>query len=265
MLVIKYLSKFKKFLIACLIIAQMSFVPMPVSASEIVFDNWEDMKNYIYVSMEQRQNVIRFRYTGEKDSYSEYKIKLENALKDVCMQDDYLERTWMEIKPRSFNTGDGVDTSLNVKYLTTREEEDYIDTELKKAVDEIITPDMSDFEKVNAINEYLIEKYEYDYSLESVSVYTALTSSLAVCQGYSMTAYKMFEYAGINSRIVVGTLDKAPHSWNKVKIDDKWYNIDITNNDSIIKNKYFLVNDKFLKKNKYVWNEDNYPKATDKL
>jgi transglutaminase/protease-like cytokinesis protein 3 len=76
-----------------------------------------------------------------------------------------------------------------------------------------------------------------------------------------MTAYKMLNYAGIENRIIVGKIKDIPHSWNCVKVDGKWYQLDITNNDSTEKNKYFLVGDNTLIANNYVWDKNKYPKA----
>ena len=79
-----------------------------------------------------------------------------------------------------------------------------------------------------------------------------------------MTAYKMFNYAGIENKIMVGNIKDIPHSWNSVKIQGKWYQLDITNNDSIEKDKYFLVGDDYLIANNYIWDRDKYPKALNK-
>jgi transglutaminase/protease-like cytokinesis protein 3 len=76
-----------------------------------------------------------------------------------------------------------------------------------------------------------------------------------------MIAYKMFNYAGIENRIIVGKIKDNPHSWNIVKVQDIWYELDITNNDSIERDKYFLVSDDNLATIQYSWNRNKYPKA----
>ena len=167
----------------------------------------------------------------------------------------------MEIKPRADVTQEGIETTMDVTCLTTKEQEEYINTQLKSTTNSLIKANMSDLEKVRTINDYIVNRYEYDYTQKSISVYSALTTSVAVCQGYSMTAYKMLNYAGVENRIIVGTLKGVPHSWNSVKIDGNWYQLDITNNDSIEKNKYFLVSDETLSLHQYSWDREKYPKA----
>lgn len=255
----KYFSRYRKYILLSLVMLQILTISIPASAYE-VFTNWNDIQNYIYENMENRENKIKFVYKGDE---SDFGTKLKEVLKDTYSKDDYLERSWTEIKPEAYNTKDGVSTTLNMKYLCTKEQEEYIESELKSIVSSLITEDMSDYDKVKYINDYIIDRYEYDYDLNSISVYSALTTSLAVCQGYSMTAYKMLNYAGIENRIVVGTARGIPHSWNLVKIDGQWYQLDVTNNDSGNVNKYFLVSDQFLIYNNYIWDSKMYPSASE--
>lgn len=221
-------------------------------------DNLKDMEYSIYKHLENRDKNFTVLYTGSR---KEFEDNIRECIKDSYSKDDYLERSWLEIKPRATVTENGIETTMDVTYLTTKEQEEYIENELKNVTKYLINEQMSDLEKVKVINDYIINRYEYDYTLKSISVYSGLTTSLAICQAYSMTAYKMLTYAGIENRIVVGRIKDVPHSWNSVKIQGNWYNLDITNNDSIEKNKYFLVGDDTLIAKQYAWDRDKYPKA----
>lgn len=252
---VKSFSKYRKYILTGIIMLQILTIHIPAYAYE-VFSNWDDTQNYIYRNMIDRKDEIKFIFRGNSENFSE---KLNLALKSSYSKDDYLERSWSKIKPEAYDIGNGIETTINIKYLCSKDKEDYIDMEITKIIDDIINNSMSDYDKVKVINDYIINRYEYDYDLKSVSAYSSLTTSKAVCQGYSMTAYKMFNNAGIESRIVVGTARGISHSWNLVKIDGRWYHIDITNNDSKNGNKYFLVNDQFLINNDYKWDEKMYP------
>ena len=75
----------------------------------------------------------------------------------------------------------------------------------------------------------------------------------AVCAGYT-SAYKMvLDILGIENDIIVN--DEKPeensyHCWNHVKVDGKWYHIDVTWNDyeDSMKNRMFMLTDEELKK-----------------
>ena len=62
-------------------------------------------------------------------------------------------------------------------------------------------------------------------------------------------AYKMFEEAGVNCRIITGIADGEPHAWNIVQVGDVWYNIDCTWDDPIGGGKHSNQYDYFLKSN----------------
>lgn len=80
-----------------------------------------------------------------------------------------------------------------------------------------------------------------------------LGNRLSVCAGYAEIVRNVFACCGIETRYIVGfEKDKsgkviAVHAWNKIKLDGKWYNIDVTNSiDDIIEEKeprYLLKSD----------------------
>ena len=220
--------------------------------------NLEDMEDNIYKHLENRDINFTFLYTGAR---KEFEDNILTRMKGAYSKDDYLERSWLKIQPKAKVTDDGIETTLDVTYLTTKEEEEYIDTELESATKSLIKPNMTELEKVRNINNYILNRYEYDYTLKSISVYSALTTSVAVCQAYSMTANKMLNFAKIENRIVIGKIKDIPHSWNIVKINNNWYQLDTTNNDSIKRDKYFLVGDNTLITDGYDWEQDKYPKT----
>lgn len=245
---------FKSLLIAVTVCFTLT---MPAFATE-VFSNFTDLENDLYSHFEHRDTSFSFLYTGTKE---EFKENINKVIRQAYSRNDYLERSWLEVKPLARVTSDGISTDMSVTYISTKEEEDYVDKELVDATKSVVTDDMKTIERVRAINDYIVNRYEYDYSLQSVSPYSALTTSKTVCQGYAMTAYKMLNYAGIENRIVVGTARGISHAWNLVKIDNSWYQLDVTNNDSVKADKYFLVSDKVLENNNYVWDRVKYPAA----
>ncbi len=75
----------------------------------------------------------------------------------------------------------------------------------------------------------------------------------AVCAGYT-SAYKLvLDILGIENDVLVNDAkpdDKLYHCWNHVKVDGKWYHIDVTWNDyeGSMKNRMFMLTDKELEK-----------------
>lgn len=138
----------------------------------------------------------------------------------------------------------------------------------------IIQNDMSDYERVLAIYDYisyytvydfeLLKQYEQDkYSVSnsnpSFSIKGVLNNSKAVCQGFANIFSLMCSIEGIENVIITGEAgeNSLPHAWNKVKLDGKWYAVDSTNASYAMSYEtgvveyhtraYFLVSDDDLK------------------
>ena len=176
-------------------------------------------------------------------------------MESASEKDDYLQRSVEKFKISKRGTEDVVD----ITYITTKEQEDYVNSQLKNILENIIAPNMNESDIVKAINDYIVKRYTYDRSIKEDNAYYSLITGSAMCQGYSMTAYKMFEMAGLECRIVIGTLNGEGHAWNLVKVDGNWYHIDITNNDDIIRDSYLLVSDESLSENGFDWDRSKYP------
>ena len=133
----------------------------------------------------------------------------------------------------------------------------------KEITDEIITDGMSDFEKEEAINQYLCENGSYDESIfdyiqddgsvsddvldetvDSFLPYGILVNNVGVCESYAEAFLLLARNAGLDAVIETGRLDGIAHEWNRVKIDGQWYVMDVTNNDNDkAPNAYFNLSD----------------------
>lgn len=138
-----------------------------------------------------------------------------------------------------------------------------------------ISPNMSDFEKVLAIHDYIINNARYDERLllqgvippESYSTYGVLNLGIGVCESYAKAMKYLLDGVNIESLIVIGESNGENHAWNLVKLDDEYYHIDPTWNDPVTNNgfdviryNFFNLNDEEISKT-HTWERDNYPIA----
>lgn len=144
----------------------------------------------------------------------------------------------------------------------------------------IIKKKMSRYKKIKAVHNWMIANVKYDYDgylagfvpPVSHTARGALMKGLAVCDGYAH-AFKLFmDYLKIPCRFVVGRSGLVGHGWNMVKLNGKWYHIDVTFDDPIIGNsnentkpyyKYFLKSSSKMKKS-HKWKKSKYPKCRSK-
>ena len=146
------------------------------------------------------------------------------------------------------SSDDPVTLIIDVVYETSLEQEAVVDAMIAEIIKELKLESASEYQKVKLIHDYIINNSSYDTSLKKSTAYNLLVDKTAVCEGYALTAYRLFLAAGLESRIISGMGDNQPHAWNIVKVDGKWYNIDLTWDDPVSSNgRQLLRYDYFLK------------------
>lgn len=112
-----------------------------------------------------------------------------------------------------------------------------------------IDDSMSEFEKAVVLHDELALNCKYldDGSSGHISAYDAIVNGSANCQGYSSAYSYLLSLVGVHSEIVESSA--MYHIWNKVRIDGKYYNVDLTWDDAMpdkyghVMHKYFLFSD----------------------
>lgn len=135
------------------------------------------------------------------------------------------------------------------------------------AVNDIGADGLTDYEKVCAVNEYLCDNVYYPdvepYEPITHTAYGALKNGCAVCEGYACAAKLILNSYGVECDIQIGDcLDGGGHAWNLVKVDNVWYQLDVTWNDgSTDRSDYLLVTDEYMKQSR-TWKESDYPASS---
>ena len=131
-------------------------------------------------------------------------------------------------------------------------------TKYNNAVNAIVTKanelysDIEMVQKIEYVNNYIIEHNEYGYGTVIVgdsyvdtdkapfvhTSYGALVNGESVCEGYAKSFKAVMDRLEIPCVLVSGYLYNTksatyePHMWNNVQIEGMWYAVDVTNNDN---------------------------------
>lgn len=155
-----------------------------------------------------------------------------------------------------------------------------VESKVKEVVKEVIRKDMSDREKVQAINQYLVDHATYNDAAyakskeaqnlrdknprsdeesqklqdlyktyingQYASAWDAsgvLLEGTGVCQSYAVAFNALAQEAGVEVLYVSGDVNTGDkHAWNLVKIDGQWLAVDVTwNDDDKHPNEYLLL------------------------
>ncbi len=106
--------------------------------------------------------------------------------------------------------------------------------------------------KIKSVNADLVNKITYSFCPDDAAAavnirnsYGALVNGKAVCEGYTRAFKCAMDKLGIPCEIVQGYASYEgglePHAWNAVKIDNVWYGVDVTWNDSTGKAESYLL------------------------
>ncbi len=150
--------------------------------------------------------------------------------------------------------------------LTVSKKQEELD-DIDKILSEIITQGMTETDKVRAIHNWLVNNVRYDEEGcnsgripdTSFTAEGLFETRVAVCDGYAKAFAVLAERAGFEAIRVTGvgyngSGSSESHAWNQVKVNGKWYNVDVTWDDPIVSEdygdnlsyKYFLVPDSVI-------------------
>lgn len=129
--------------------------------------------------------------------------------------------------------------------------------ELASAVlDDIITEEMTDYEKELAVHDHIVNNAEYDmgklgifeiHGEHAADPYGMLAEGKCICSGYTTTFQMFMDMLEIPCISIQASADGGEdHAWNMVEINGHWYYVDVTWDDPVpdvkgrpVQHKYF--------------------------
>ncbi|MDF2837325.1 MAG: transglutaminase domain protein [Paenibacillus sp.] len=213
---------------------------------------YHELELELAAGFQSRAERFSVSYSGNRKQLSD---NMTEIIRAALRHDDYsayiLESYLYTIR----SWGNKSTIAVEAKFRETEEQTSIVDRKVDETLAEIVTPDMSDHEKVKAIHDWVVTHVEYDQSLSYYTAYEAVTLGKAVCQGYSLLGYRMLEKAGLDVLIAEGSVNTGEHAWNMVKLDGVWYHLDMTWDDPVgadadapIRYAYYLQTDEELRR-----------------
>jgi hypothetical protein len=144
---------------------------------------------------------------------------------------------------------------------------------------EIIKESMSGYEKELALHDWIISHADYDQAAlsnapgikpdpDNDNPYGLLFHKKAICSGYTSTFQLFMDMTGVECITVNGSSGGEEHAWNLVRLEGKWYCVDVTWDDPVltwqtssVKHKFFNVTSEYMRDNKHQWDESTAPEA----
>lgn len=204
----------------------------------LTFD--ETMYPYYQMLNDTAQALYRQIYANAQDLTRSFApveqvspAQLRNAFMAVC--NDHPELFWLNTAYGYQYGPDGsiaeIDLSFNITATQIDTAKAAFDAGAKAILDQTYGK-YTDYDKEVAVHDALLDTVVYDRNAPmNQSAYSALVNGRTVCAGYARAFQYVMQQLGIPCYYVEGYAGEN-HAWNIVKLDDGYYNVDTTWDDT---------------------------------
>ena len=159
-----------------------------------------------------------------------------SELKDVVMAvyNDHPELFWLNTVYTCKYDQNRICAELELEFNMTLEELTPASRTFYNITNEILAQvqGLGVYEKESRLHDILIDRVEYDKGVDkNQSAYSALVDGKSVCAGYARAYQYLMQRTGIPCFYCTGYAG-TDHAWNIVGLDDGYYNVDVTWDDT---------------------------------
>ena len=158
--------------------------------------------------------------------------EIKNAM--MAVYNDHPELFWLNTTFTCKYDKNKVCAELDLDYNMTKEELDKASPDFYNTANNILTDlaNLSPYDKETRLHDLLIREIDYDQSADmNQSAYSALVEKKSVCAGYARAYQYLMQRMGIPCYYCTGYAGQD-HAWNIVALDDGYYNVDVTWDDT---------------------------------
>jgi hypothetical protein len=172
----------------------------------------------------------------ELDPYFEITTKVHYNRLDsiiIAVRYDNPDLFWFDTNYRYTYDGNGNISSVTLTFNDTEKNINAFKQRFYSCADSVLEYVMQfskDVDKVKYCHDLLTNLNNYAWADYNQSAYSALCVGKTVCAGYSLAFQYLMQRLGIPSAVIYGFAGEN-HLWNIVRLDNNWYEMDITWDD----------------------------------
>ncbi len=201
-----------------------------------------DAVRYPYYAMldNRGKSIYRQIYANAKEVYPVF-MPVEQVTLDQlrnifsAVYNDHPELFWLETAYSCKYRRDGSCVEIELQFNRTVQNLDDARAVFEGNASQIVSEAQNlsnDYEKEKFVHDELIEKVSYNLGAEmNQSAYSSLVNGQTVCAGYARAYQYLLQQLGIPCYYCTGYAGER-HAWNIVALDDGYYNVDATWDDS---------------------------------
>lgn len=226
-----------------------------IKGGKTYYSNGTELHNIIRSGMNNMSKSVHIRYFTKTPYYF-----ASTLVKDL---NDMARRAWSDELSVTSTDGDyahwnlsGItydyeveegskgyyyDIDFNFSYYNTASQEKSVDDAVASLVKKVRSKNLSDYDTIMYIHDYICNRTSYCYdaledpedNLTAFTAYGSLVDDEVVCQGYANAFYRVCKELGYSVRIATSNSYRGCHAWNMIKLDNRYYFIDLTWDDQI--------------------------------
>ena len=255
-----------------------SFTDFHKDASDIENNTYASNNSYNYVQLtndfipKNKKDILNIYYTVINSGMNTFTFycpsEYKNCIKDIdSISNNQVLLTNINNFVPVYNSFQNIDTefdslgkvTINIVHNYTDKQISEIEEKINNVYKDIIDDNMTNEKIIKSIHDYIINntKYDIDRSDNKVTkyhsdiAYGALIENYAICGGYADSMKLFLDKLDIPNY----KISSENHIWNLVKLDDKWYHLDLTWDDpvtstgeDVLEYDYFLITTEDLEK-----------------
>lgn len=237
-------------------------LPDPAESSPIVIISPQsgfetsDVTDYVYSTLTESEKTAYDAIVSAVLDYKPYvKFSETFSSKDIIklFKLVYTQESRIFWLSNIFLNSPEASDTLNLNYRYSVSGLDIMKGELDLAVGTVLgglPANCTPYEAVVYFHDVIVKGCSFSAETEHAnSAYGVLVDGYAQCEGYAFAMSLLCDNTNIENYVVTGTnTDGISHAWNKIKLNNEWYNVDCTWNDPVLKheNPLFVKHDYLL-------------------
>lgn len=214
----------------------------PSATTTNVANTHRELEQLINVRLFNHETYFELHFNRNKNQNIQVKDLIQhvesylNENYNLKEENPYLGWSIKNNKVEGIDGQEKMTMAITVEYRNTLDQEVEVDKLVEAISNEIITANMTNFEKTKAIYDYVTTDHlltTLNQSDTAKSVHTLLKKNNGASLAYALFMYRLLTYNKIQAKVIEGSILGAPptnldaqHFWNYVYLDNRWYHID---------------------------------------
>ncbi|WP_022765166.1 transglutaminase domain-containing protein [Butyrivibrio sp. XPD2006] len=212
-------------------------VPLGETGEDAEFD--ELFYPYYHMLGEKEKKLYKQIYANANALTAEFRPVEECTPKQWiaawdCVFYDHPELFWMDNTKYYESDYNGSVIKVGLKFYDEIPDVDKAKTRFNSVANEILAGANgleTDYDKEKYIHDTLVNKITYMFNSMDQSAFSSIPNDYTVCCGYAKAFQYLMQKLGVPTYFVIGWGGEM-HAWNIIKLDDEYYNVDVTWDDT---------------------------------